>query len=52
MVIIYSILTLIILFGALRIIAKPRKGIWNNFLGLFWVDLLIDFFSELIDDLD
>jgi hypothetical protein len=52
MVIIYSILTLIFLFGLLRIIAKPRKGVWNNFLGLFWVDLIIDFFSEIIDDLD
>lgn len=46
------ILGLIVFFGIIRIISEPRKGFWDNFFGIFWLDLLLDIIGGILENLD
>lgn len=46
------ILGLIVFFGIIRIVSEPRKGFWDNFFGIFWLDLLLDIIGGILENLD
>jgi hypothetical protein len=47
-----TILGVILFFGILRVISRPRSGFWSNFLGICWLDLLIDLVGGIFENLD
>jgi len=47
-----TVLGIALFFGVLRVIARPRTGFWNNFLSIFFIDVILDFIENLIDNLD
>ncbi len=45
-------LGIIVFFGIIRVISDPRQGFWDNFFGIFWIDLMASFIGGIFENLD
>lgn len=46
------ILSVIVFFGIVRIIAQPRQGFWNNLYCVFYLDMIFEFIDDFKEDID
>ena len=47
-----TVLGVVLFFGILRVVTRPRTGFWNNFLSVFYIDVIYDFIENIKDNLD
>lgn len=47
-----TVLGVVLFFGILRVVTRPRTGFWNNFLSVFYIDTIFDLIENLLDNLD